>query len=127
MEDREIFLLCGKVREASFSLHRFLRSGHLEKVYENSLTHRLRKVGLKVEQQIPLRVMDEDGTVLGDYVADLFVEGCLIVELKACSNLASEHTAPLFGYRRASRIGLGLLVNFGSAKLQIKKDALTPV
>jgi GxxExxY protein len=62
----------------------FIRNGHLEKVYENALAHRLRKIGLQVEQHHPLTVYDEDGTVLGDYFADLFVEGCLIVELKAC-------------------------------------------
>ena len=58
--------LCDLVRESSFSLHRFLRSGHLEKVYENGLANRLRKLGLSVEQQHPLKVRDEDGTILGD-------------------------------------------------------------
>jgi GxxExxY protein len=62
--------------------------------------------------------------VLGNFLADLFVEDCLIVELKACSAIAPEHTAQLFGYLRASRIEHGLLINFGSRKLEVKKYIL---
>jgi GxxExxY protein len=121
----EIFALCDQIRETSFILHRYLRHGHLEKVYENGLAHRLRKTGLTVEQQYPLKVLDEDGTLLGDYFADLFVENCLIVELKACRALANEHIAQLLGYLRACRIEHGLLINFGAHKLEIKKYALS--
>jgi len=121
----EIFRLCDQIRQTSFELHRYLRHGHLEKVYENGLAQRLQKAGLKVEQQYPLQVLDEDGTLLGDFFADLFVEDCLIVELKACKTLASEHVAQLLGYLRASRIEHGLLINFGAPKLQIKKYVLS--
>ena len=120
----DIFALCDQIRETSFSLHRNLRHGHLEKIYENGLAHRLRKTGLTVEQQYPLQIFDEDRTVLGDYLADLFVENCLIVELKACRTLANEHIAQLLGYLRACRIEHGLLINFGAPKLEIKKYAL---
>ena len=121
----DIFALCDQIRETSFSLHRYLRHGHLEKVYENGLAHRLRKTGLTVEQQYPLQVFDEDRTVLGDYLADLFVENCLIVELKACRTLANEHIAQLLGHLRACRIEHGLLINFGAPKLEIKKYTLS--
>lgn len=121
----DIFELCDVIRETSFALHQYLRHGHLEKVYENGLAHRLRKVQLTVEQQYPLKVYDEDGAVLGEYFADLFVEDCLIVELKACKALAPEHTAQLLGYLRACHIEHGLLVNFGAPKLQIRKYALS--
>ena len=66
--------LCDVVRETSFAIHKYHRNGHLEKIYENALVNRLRKQGLKVEQQFPLTVYDEDGTILGEYFADLFVE-----------------------------------------------------
>ena len=126
MKDQaEIFRLCDLIREASFSLHQYLRHGHLERVYENGLAHRLRKAGLKVEQQFPLQVVDEDGTILGDFIADLYVENCLIVELKACKAIIGEHTAQLLGYLRASRIEHGLLINFGTTKLEIKKYVLS--
>lgn len=118
-----VFELCDVVRETAFDLHRYLRHGHLEKVYENGLAHRLRKRSVVVEQQVPMQVFDEDGTVLGDYQADLVVEKQLLVELKACRTLADEHTAQLLGYLRSCRIEHGLLINFGSAKFQIQKYA----
>jgi len=123
--DKNIFELCDHIRETSFALHRFLRHGHLEKVYENGLARRLRKSGESVFQQHPLQVRDEDGEVLGDFFADLFVNERLIVELKACKTLADEHVAQLLGYLRASRIEHGLLINFGSPQLQIRKFVLS--
>ena len=66
--DREtINQLCDTVRETSFAIHKYHRSGHLEKIYENALVHRLKKQGIDVKQQHPLKVYDEDGTVLGEY------------------------------------------------------------
>jgi len=88
---------------------------------KNGLAHRLHKAGLCVEQQHPLKVLDEDGTALGDYFADLLVEGRLIIELKACKALGDEHVAQLLGYLRACRMEHGLLINFGAPRLQIKK------
>jgi GxxExxY protein len=123
--NNEIFLLCDRIREAAFALHQHLRHGHVEKVYENGLGHRLRKLGLNVAQQHPLSVFDEDGTLLGEFVADLFVEQRLIIELKACRSLADEHVAQLLGYLRAARIEHGLLINFGSSRIEIRKYVLT--
>jgi len=113
--------LCDRVRETAYAIHVYHGHGHLEKVYENALAHRLRKAGIDVKQQYPLAVYDEDGTVIGEYVADLLVDDCLIVELKACRAIASEHIAQILGYLRASRIDDGLLINFGSYKFEIKK------
>jgi GxxExxY protein len=118
-----IFQLCDQVRETSFALHRHLRHGHAEKVYENGLAHRLRKQTLLVIQQHPLNVFDEDGTLLGEFFADLFVQQQLIVELKAVRSLNDEHVAQLLGYLRASRIEHGLLINFGSPILEVRKYA----
>jgi GxxExxY protein len=125
MKYESINELCDVVRESSYGLHRYLRHGHLEKVYENGLKHRLQKLGLEVEAQHPLEVKDEDGTVLGEYFADLFVEGVLIVELKACRSVVNEHVAQVLGYLRASRIEQGLLINFGAPKLYVKKYVLS--
>jgi len=121
----EIFQICDQIRETAFALHCYLRHGHLEKVYENGLAHRLRKAGVQVKQQHPLQVLDEDGTVLGDYLADLLVEGELIVELKACKAIADEHIAQPLGYLRGCRVEHGLLINFGSRKIEIKKFVLS--
>lgn len=119
--EKDVLELCNRIRQIAFDLHVYLRHGHLEKVYENGLVHRLQKSGLRIKQQYPLKVLDEDGTVLGDYFADLFVEGFLIVELKACKALAPEHTAQVLGYLRASGKHHALLINFGSPKIEIKK------
>ena len=113
------------MRETAFSLHSYLRQGYLEKVYENGLANRLRKKGIKVEQQKPIQVQDEDGTVLGDYFADLYIEDVLIVELKACKAVAPEHMAQLLGYLRGSRKEHGMLINMGAPKLWVKKYALS--
>ena len=117
--------LCDIVRETSFAIHKYHRNGHLEKIYENALVHRLRKQGLQIEQQHPLTVYDEDGTVLGEYFADLFVEGRLIVELKAVRATTDEHIAQILGYLKSSRIETGLLINFGASKLSVKKYLMT--
>jgi GxxExxY protein len=122
---REVRTLCDQIRGASLALHRHLRHGHFEQVYENGLAHRLRKMGLSVQQQHPMTVLDEDRMVLGEYVADLFVNRTLIVEIKACRSLAPEHVAQILGYLRACRAEHGLLINFGAEKLQIKKFALS--
>jgi GxxExxY protein len=117
--------LCDLVRETSFALHKYHRNGHLEKVYENGLASRLRKQGLKVQQQYPLKVYDEDGTILGEYFADLFVEDRLIIELKAVKRTTDEHVAQLLGYLTSSRIETGLLINFGASRLFVKKYLMT--
>ncbi len=120
-----VFELCDVVRETSFALHSYLRHGHAESVYENGLAHRLRNAGHDVKQQHPISVTDEDGTVLGDFKADLFVDNRIIVELKATSAVLNEHVAQILGYIRASKIEDGLLINFGAPKLFIKKYVLS--
>ena len=123
----DIFLLCDRIREASFALHQHLRHGHLEKVNENGLANRISKMSVPFIQQHPLSVFDDDGTLLGDFYADFFIDNRLIVELKACRTLTDEHIAQLLGYLRASRIERGLLINFGSPRLQIRKFALSAI
>lgn len=86
--------------------------GFLEKVYENAMVIALRQMGLKVEQQVKI-VVYFAGRVVGEYFADLVVEGCVIIELKAVQNLLEEHEAQLLNYLRATQYEVGLLLNFG--------------
>src|SRR5438132_10552277 len=95
--------LCDVIRETAYQIHVYHGHGHLEKVYENALAHRLRKLGMNVQQQHPINVYDEDGTLLGEYFADLLVEGRLVVELKAARALADDHVAQILGYLKSSR------------------------
>ncbi len=118
---RTINQLCDVVRETAYAIHVYHGHGHLEKVYENALAHRLRKLGLEVKQQHEIKVFDEDGTIVGEFAADLLVEDRLIIELKAAKAIADEHVAQLLGYLKSTRLEHGLLVNFGSYKFQIKK------
>src|SRR5215212_6975278 len=119
--ETDIFALCNIIRETSFDIHRYLRSGHREQIYENALVHRLRKQGVSVEQQQEIRVYDEDGTVLGNLKADLLVETRLICEIKGARMIVDEHIAQVLGYLRASKLEHGLLINFGGPRLEIKK------
>src|SRR4029450_13487014 len=64
MNEQEIFALCDRIHETSFALHQYLRHGHLAKVYENGLRHRLAKIGIVAIPQFELKVQDEDGTIL---------------------------------------------------------------
>jgi GxxExxY protein len=122
-----IFDLCDRVRETGYAIHEYLRNGHLEKVYQAALIHRLTKQGIRVVPEHPLTVHDEYGTVLGNFFADLFIENMLIVELKAVRHIVDEHIAQLLGYLRCSRIEHGLLINFGAPRFYIKKFILNDV
>jgi GxxExxY protein len=113
--------LCDKVREVAFAVHVFHGPGHLEKIYENALTHRLRKAGIAVEQQSSVSVLDEDGTVVGMYVADLLVQGRLLVELKAASRISPTHVAQILGYLKSTRLQYGLLLNFGAHSFEVRR------
>ena len=124
---QDIMQLCDVVRETGFAIHHYHKHGHLEKVYENALAHRLRKLGLDVKQQHALKVYDEDGTLIGDYHADLLVDNRLIIELKAAKALADQHVAQILGYLRSSHVEHGLLINFGAPKFEIKKYALSRI
>ena len=74
-----------------------------------------------------MKVYDTDGTTLGEYVADIFAEKSLLVELKAVKRLPDEHTAQLPGYMRACRVEHGLLMNFGAPKFEVRKFILSDV
>jgi len=117
--------LCTMVRETAYAIHLFHGHGHLEKVYENALVHRLRKAGINVQQQLPIPVYDEDGTELGSYSADVVVERCLLLELKAAKAVADEHVAQILGYLKSTRMEHGLLIKFGSFRFEIRKFILS--
>lgn len=113
--------LCDVVRETSYAIHLCHANGYGEKVYENALAHRLRKIGIKVEQQFRIPVFDEDGTLIGDFSGDLLVEDELLLELKVVKALAPEHEGQLLAYLKGCRKEHGLLINLGSYRFEIKK------
>lgn len=106
-----------------FTVANTLGAGFLEKVYENALAHEIRKAGLKVEQQVGITVQYE-GVEVGNYVADLVVEGRLLLEIKACKALEDIHLAQCLNYLKATGIHTSLLINFGTSKPQIRRLSL---
>jgi GxxExxY protein len=102
----------GKIIKAFYIVYNKLGFGFLEKVYENSLTIELREMGLHVKQQQEVEVF-YNGISVGKYYADLIVENCVIIELKAAEALCEAHEAQLLNYLKATEIEVGMLVNFG--------------
>ncbi len=118
-----INLLADLVRQTAYELHVYHSTGHLERIYENGLANRLRKRGVEVDQQVPLPVYDEDGTVLGTYVADMLVAKTILLELKTVRMLTREHEAQVLACLKSCRVEHALLINFGSYKFEIRKYA----
>ena len=98
-----------------------LGCGFLEKCYENALAHELRRAGLRVEQEVRLKVW-YDEIVVGEYVADLIVEGIVLVELKAIQGLDPIHSAQCINYLAATKLPICLLINFGR-RVEVKRIA----
>jgi GxxExxY protein len=101
-----------RIIAAYYHVYNTLGYGFLEKVYQNAMAIELRKRGLNVQPQAKIKV-HYDGQEVGEYFADLLVEECVIVELKAAEGLAEEHHAQLINYLKATGIEVGLLLHFG--------------
>lgn len=112
--------LTSRIIGCAYRVANELGSGFLEKVYENALAHELRKAGLGVVQQHCIEV-HYDGVKVGDYVADLLVEGQILIELKACKDLDEIHLAQCLNYLKATGLKVCLLMNFGRPKIQIRR------
>ena len=95
-----------------YDVYNTLGYGFLEKVYENAFALRLRQVGFDVQQRVPITVYF-DGVIVGEYYADLIVNGLIILELKAVKALTEAHEAQLLNYLQATTYEVGLLFNFG--------------
>jgi GxxExxY protein len=104
----------------AYTVANALGNGFLEKVYENALTHELRKMNLKVEQQ-PAIPVHYDSVVVGEYLADLLVDERVLVELKAVKALEDIHKAQCLHYLKATGKEICLLINFGTPRVQIKR------
>ena len=101
-------------------VHRALGPGFVEFVYRNALVHEVRKAGLEVEIEKPLKVR-YDGVIVGEFSVDLFIAGWLVCELKAIRALAEEHEVQVVNYLTAIEQDFGLLLNFGAKSLQFRR------
>ena len=100
-----------------------LGSGFLEKVYENALLIELGHCGLRAEQQHPIKVF-YNNSLVGEFAADILVDNCVIVELKAVKALDDVHTAQCLNYLKATGMKICLLINFGKPRADIKRIIL---
>ena len=114
--------LTQKIIGCAMTVHRTLGTGFLESVYQNALTHELRKIGIEVACEKNIQV-SYDGVVVGDFVVDLLVNECILVENKAVLKLVAAHEAQLVNYLTATGIEVGLLFNFGASSLEYRRKS----
>jgi GxxExxY protein len=112
--------LSQRVIGCAFEVSNTLGAGFFEKLYEKALCVELEKAGLGYVCQKPVSVMYKE-ILVGEYIADIIVEGKLLLELKALSTLCREHEAQLMNYLKATGLSVGLLLNFGKPRLGIKR------
>jgi len=109
-----------KIIKCFYKVYNTLGYGFLEKVYENALAIELRKIGFEVKCQFPINVYYES-EIVGDYYADIIVNNLVIIELKATKQLDEEHEYQLINYLKATKVELGLLMNFGKEAVYERK------
>jgi GxxExxY protein len=117
---KEMNDLTHQIIGAALQVMHVLGYGFLEKVYENALVIQLRRLGLKVQQQVSLRVYFE-GECVGEYVADIMVNDCVIIEMKAVEEIGNAHLAQCLNYLKATNMRVCILMNFGRTKLEWKR------
>jgi GxxExxY protein len=115
--------LTDKILGCAITVSNTLGAGFMEKVYENALAIELRNAGLKAEQQKPIAVSYR-GMIVGDYAADILVDDAVILELKVAKAIDSIHEAQLLNYLKATGLHVGLILNFGTSKMGIKRMVL---
>jgi GxxExxY protein len=116
----DVEVLIKTVMECSKNIRKHLGPGYLESVYKNAMLVELKKHHLSYEVEKPISVFYED-VLVGDFKADIVVEGILILELKAVQSLHLAHEIQLVNYLTATGVDDGLLINFGSEGLQFKR------
>ena len=107
-----------EIVDTAYKIHTTLGPGLLESVYESVMAYELQKRGLQVERQKPLPVVYEDVRLEEGFRADLLVAGLVIVELKSVETVAPVHMKQLLTYLRLADKKLGLLINFGEARIK---------
>jgi len=117
--------LTGKIIECAYKVHNILGFGFLESVYHNALMIELQKAGLNAKREVAVKVF-YDERIVGDYLADIIVEDTVILELKSVKELHPAHEAQLVNYLKATGIEVGLLINFGGERVDVKRKVFTP-
>ena len=116
--------LIKQIVQCAYNVRTKLSAEFLESVYLNALLIELHDNGLKAEKEVPITV-HYNNHIVGEFRADIIVEKTVVVELKAVQQLTTAHEAQLVNYLTATNIEHGLLINFGSDKIEIKRKFRT--
>ena len=122
-KDTDLTELTEKIIGCAYTVSNTLGAGFLEKVYENALAIELKNNQLSYQQQHPIKVT-YNGNIVGEYICDLIIESKVIVELKASKDIDASHIAQCLNYLKATNIRLGLIINFGKPRVEIKRVIL---
>ena len=114
----QVEVVGSRVLDAAFRVHRALGPGHLESVYRRCLAHALRTDGADVQEEVWLPLEFEGLLVPRAFRADLIVQECVLVEVKAVEDLHPVHGAQVVSYLKWSGVPLGFLLNFHSPALR---------
>jgi GxxExxY protein len=106
--------LSEKIINAFYRVHNELGFGFSEKIYQKAFGIALREMGMKVAEQVAIKVYYH-GEIVGEYLADMLVEGVILLDLKAVSEIIDEHEAQLLNYLKATEIEVGYVFNFGKS------------
>ena len=109
-----------KIVGCAMEVHTKLGYGFLEKVYENALIIELKNKNINIKKQVPIKVKYK-GEIVGDYIADILVEDKIIIEIKTSEVISDAYRAQIINYVKATDIKLGILINFGSEKLEYER------
>jgi GxxExxY protein len=115
--------LTERILKCAYRVQNTLGCGFLEKVYEKSMMVALEREGLQAVSQVPLRV-HFDGFLVGEYVADIVVDRTVLLEIKATEDNPGIYTAQVLNYLKATRLPVGMLLNFGRPKLYVRRLSL---
>ena len=125
MEDEKVISkdLSYKIVGLAMKVHGELGCGFLEKVYENALMLMFKKERIEAEQQAPVHVMFQ-GQSIGEYYADILVEGKIILEVKTVDQIIGVHISQVINYFKATGLKLGIILNFGKESFEYKRVVL---
>jgi GxxExxY protein len=112
--------LTGKIIGCAYKVYNTMGFGFLESVYEKCMAIELTKLGLEVKAQHPITVYYESH-IVGEFFADLWVQEAVIVELKSVRAIVSAHETQLVNYLKATGKDVGLVINFGETKVEVKR------
>ena len=113
-----------RIIQCSYALHNAVGTGFRERVYQNGMSVELRHAGLRASEEVPIALIYR-GEDIGDFRADFVVEKRVLVELKSGEAIEPAHFAQTLNYLRVSGLEVGLIINFGPAKVQIKRVVRT--